>query len=283
MIESLKNTHAIVTLLFILFLNEARLAEKTQKGFITLQSTTSTENSGFYEYILPLFSEKTGIRVRVVSAGTGQALKNAANGDGDILITHAKPDEIKFVEEGLGLYRHDLMYNDFVFVGPQKYSNSKPRSDSLSFFLKKISKNRLTFLSRGDDSGTHKKELKLWESVSLDSYQFRSDWYKETGSGMGNTLNIAAALDAITLTDRATWISFKNKSNLTVIFENHPDLFNQYGLVLVKPRNSDRATFKNAKVFCNWLLGVEGKRVINAFRKDGEQLFFADQKVQHCD
>ena len=139
------------------------------------------------------------------------------------------------------------------------------------------------FLSRGDDSGTHKKELKLWESVYLRPYQIRSDWYKETGSGMGNTLNIAAALGAVTLTDRATWISFRNKSNLAVIFENHPALFNQYGLVLVKPNNLNSTAFENAKIFCNWLLGSEGKRAINAFRKDGEQLFFADHKREHCD
>lgn len=283
MIESLQNNRAIFFLLLILFLNEPMLAEKGQEKFITLQSTTSTENSGFYDYILPKFFKKTGIKVRVVSVGTGQALKNAANGDGDILITHSKPDETKFVEEGLGLYRHDLMYNDFVFVGPHEHMNSKDRANSLTYFLKKISRSRLTFFSRGDDSGTHKKELKLWESVSLKPYQIRGTWYKETGSGMGNTLNIAAALDAITLTDRATWISFKNKSNLAVIFENHPDLFNQYGLVLVKPRGSDKAKFENAKIFCNWLLGSEGKRVINAFRKHGEQLFFADQKVLHCD
>ena len=175
------------------------------------------------------------------------------------------------------------MYNDFVFVGPNKYLNSKVRPDSLPLFLKKISDGQLTFLSRGDDSGTHKKELKLWGTVSLNHHQMESDWYKETGSGMGNTLNMAAAMDAITLTDRATWISFRNKSNLAVIFENHPALFNQYGLVLVKPRNSDRTAFENAKIFCNWLLGNDGQHIINAFRKDGEQLFFADQKVGHCD
>ena len=259
------------------------LKERDREKVITLQSTTSTENSGFYDYILPIFFEKTGIKVRVVSAGTGQALKNAANGDGDILITHSKSDEESFVEEGLGVYRHDLMYNDFVFVGPSKHINSKVRPDSLSLFLKKISDGQLTFLSRGDDSGTHKKELKLWETVSFKPYQMKNGWYKETGSGMGDTLNIAAAMDAITLTDRATWISFRNKSDLAVIFENHSALFNQYGLVLIKPRNSDRTAFENAKIFCNWLLGNEGQHIINAFRKDGEQLFFADQKGRHCD
>ena len=283
MIKSLKNNWVITPFVLILFFNDAMLTEKDQEKVITLQSTTSTENSGFYDYILPIFFEKTGIEVRVVSAGTGQALKNAANGDGDILITHSKSDEESFVEEGLGLYRHDLMYNDFVFVGPSQYLNSKVRPDSLPLFLEKISDGQLTFLSRGDDSGTHKKEIKLWETVSFKPYQIKNGWYKETGSGMGNTLNIAAALDAITLTDRATWISFRNKSNLAVIFENHPALFNQYGLVLVKPRNSDRTVFENAKIFCNWLLGSEGESFINAFRKDGEQLFFADHKRGHCD
>ena len=283
MIKSFKNSWVIVLFVLILFFNNAMLKEKDREKVITLQSTTSTENSGFYDYILPIFFEKTGIKVRVVSAGTGQALKNAANGDGDILITHSKSDEESFVEEGLGVYRHDLMYNDFVFVGPSKHINSKVRPDSLSLFLKKISDGQLTFLSRGDDSGTHKKELKLWETVSFKPYQMKNGWYKETGSGMGDTLNIAAAMDAITLTDRATWISFRNKSDLAIIFENHPALFNQYGLVLVKPRNSDRTAFENAKIFCNWLLGNEGQHIINAFRKDGEQLFFADQKGRHCD
>ena len=254
MIKSFKNSWVIVLFVLILFFNNAMLKEKDREKVITLQSTTSTENSGFYDYILPIFFEKTGIKVRVVSAGTGQALKNAANGDGDILITHSKSDEESFVEEGLGVYRHDLMYNDFVFVGPSKHLNSKVRPDSLSLFLKKISDGQLTFLSRGDDSGTHKKELKLWETVSFKPYQMKNGWYKETGSGMGDTLNIAAAMDAITLTDRATWISFRNKSDLAIIFENHPALFNQYGLVLVKPRNSDRTAFENAKIFCNWLL-----------------------------
>jgi len=283
MIKSFKNNWVITPFMLILFFNDAMLAEQDQEKVITLQSTTSTENSGFYDYILPIFFEKTGIKVRVVSAGTGQALRNAANGDGDILITHSKSDEESFVEEGLGIYRHDLMYNDFVFVGPAQYLNSKIRPDSLSLFLEKISGGQLTFLSRGDDSGTHKKELKLWETVSFKPYNIKSGWYKETGSGMGNTLNMAAAIDAITLTDRATWISFRNKSNLAVIFENHPALFNQYGLVLVKPNNLNSTAFENAKIFCNWLLGSEGKRAINAFRKDGEQLFFADHKREHCD
>ena len=165
MIKSFKNNRIIVLFVLILFFNDATLKEKNQEKVITLQSTTSTENSGFYDYILPVFFEKTGIKVRVVSAGTGQALKNAANGDGDILITHSKSDEESFVEEGLGVYRHDLMYNDFVFVGPSKLPKLKSTPRFTTFlFLKKISDGQLTFLSRGDDSGTHKKELKLWET-----------------------------------------------------------------------------------------------------------------------
>ncbi|MEC8147446.1 MAG: substrate-binding domain-containing protein [Pseudomonadota bacterium] len=257
-------------------------SEESLEKVITLQSTTSTENSGFYDYILPLFYRASGIRVRVVAVGTGQALKNAANGDADVLITHAKPDELKFVAEGFGLYRHDLMHNDFVFVGPKKYLSSKNQTDSLSELLRTISNEQFVFLSRGDDSGTHKKELKLWELVRLSPKDFASNWYKETGSGMGNTLNIAAALSAFTLTDRATWISYKNKSNLTIVFEDQPSLFNQYGLVLVKPRISSQEKFQNARIFCNWLLGSEGKKAINDFRKEGEQLFFANEKIASC-
>lgn len=266
-----------------MFLNGLLASEANQEKTITLQSTTSTENSGFYDYVLPLFFRDTGISVRVVAVGTGQALKNAANGDGDILITHAKRDELKFVDDGFGLYRHDLMHNDFVFIGPRKHQDLKGQTNSLFFLLNTISNNQVTFLSRGDDSGTHKKELKLWEAASLKSSDFQNSWYKETGSGMGNTLNIAAALAAVTITDRATWISFENKANLTIIFENHPNLFNQYGLVLVRPAKTGQAKFENAKVFCNWLLGHQGKRAINSFRKKGEQLFFAGQNIRTCE
>ena len=186
-------------IIFCIFLNILSPGKANQNETIILQSTTSTENSGFYDYILPLFFRDTGIHVRVIAVGTGQALKNAANGDGDILITHSKQDELRFVTDGFGLFRRDLMYNDFIFIGPRKHQKLKIQTDSISLLLKKISNERITFVSRGDDSGTHKKELKLWEAASLRPSDFQSNWYKETGSGMGNTLNIAAALSAVTI------------------------------------------------------------------------------------
>ncbi|HXG79615.1 MAG TPA: substrate-binding domain-containing protein, partial [Methyloceanibacter sp.] len=203
--------------------------------FIIVQSTTSTQNSGLFEHILPLFTKKTGIEVRVVAVGTGQALKNAQNGDGDVVLVHSKPDEEKFVADGWGVKRHDVMYNDFVIVGPAddpaKIAGGKNAADA----LKAIAEAEAPFASRGDDSGTHKMELKLWQEAGIDPHPDSGKWYLETGSGMGATLNTAVGKRAYTLTDRATWLSFANKDDFKILVEGDPELFNQYGVILVNP------------------------------------------------
>ena len=208
--------------------------------FIIVQSTTSTQNSGLLDHILPMFKKKTGIEVRVVAVGTGQAIKNAANGDGDVLLVHAKPAEEKFIAEGGGVKRFDVMYNDFVIVGPKSDPAKVAGSKDAAAALKKIAAAKALFASRGDDSGTHKAELKLWKDAGIDVKAASGEWYRSTGSGMGATLNTAAGMGAYALTDRATWISFQNKNDLQIAVEGDPMLFNQYGVILVNPEKHKR-------------------------------------------
>lgn len=243
---------------------------------ILVQSTTSTANSGLYDYLLPIFEEKTGIDVQVVAVGTGQALKNARNGDGDVLLVHAKPAEEKFVAEGFGVKRSDLMYNDFVIVGPAAdpaglAAGGKPSAD-VAASLGKIRESGAIFASRGDDSGTHKKEKALWGGAGgLPGAD--SAWYRETGSGMGATLNAAVGMDAYTMTDRATWISFGNKAGHKILVEGDPALFNQYGVILVNPEKHPGVNAADGQKFIDWLLSEEGQQAIGAYRMNGEQLF----------
>jgi tungstate transport system substrate-binding protein len=201
--------------------------------FIIVQSTTSTQNSGLFEHILPTFTKKTGIDVRVVAVGTGQALKNAENGDGDVVLVHSRPDEERFVADGWGVKRHDVMYNDYVIVGPAedpaKIAGLKDAAQS----LKMIAEAQASFASRADESGTHKAELKLWQDAGIDPKPASREWYLETGSGMGATLNTAVGKQAYALTDRGTWLSFANKGDFKVLVEGDPRLFNQYGAILV--------------------------------------------------
>ena len=241
---------------------------------ILLQSTTSTKNSGFYTYILPIFKEQTGINVKVVAVGTGQAIKNAENCDADLLIVHAKSDEEAFVANGNGIKRHNLMYNDFVIIGPRDDPANISKSKSTEEALKSIFELGYNFISRGDNSGTHKKEKKLWNNAKIDISDYSGKWYKETGSGMGTTLNIASELNAYTLSDRATWITFKNKKNLEVLFHNDKKLFNQYGAILVNPQKCPNTNIKDSKVFLNWLLSKEGQNTIKEYKVDGVQLFY---------
>ncbi|MGI9465355.1 MAG: substrate-binding domain-containing protein, partial [Aestuariivirgaceae bacterium] len=203
--------------------------------FIILQSTTSTANSGLLDHLLPQFKAATEIEVRVVAVGTGQALKNARNGDGDVLLVQAKPREEKFVTDGYGVKRHDVMYNDFVIVGPSSDpADVKGRYDVVAA-LKKIATAKAPFASRGDESGTHTKELGLWRDAGVDATAESGTWYRETGSGMGATLNVATGMGAYALTDRATWIAFANKGDLGIMVEGDKRLFNQYGVILVNP------------------------------------------------
>ena len=272
-------TKFVMPILMILSFNAA--ADSNQ--YITLQSTTSTENSGLYDFLLPSFTKESGIKVRVVAVGTGQALRNAANGDGDILITHAREAEEEFVRSGYGLKRRDLMFNDFLIVGPPGASEEKSTQRDPVAFLKNVAERERIFVSRGDDSGTHKKELELWDKADVDVVAASGLWYRETGTGMGATLNIAVGMGAFTLTDRGTWISFKNKSNFQIIVEGVDILHNQYGVVVATSKNLDGSKKKDAIKFCNWLLSEAGRAQINSFTINGEQLFYANGDGSNCD
>ena len=241
---------------------------------IIVQSTTSTQNSGLLDYLIPMFTQKTGIEVRVVAVGTGQAWKNARNGDGDVLLVHAKPAEEQFVAEGFGVERFDLMYNDFVIVGPTDDPADISATRDVLAALVKIATASAPFASRGDDSGTHKKEMQLWTQARVDPTRASGTWYRETGAGMGATLNTAVGMGAYTLTDRATWIAFQNKGNFRIHVEGDEKLFNQYGVILVNPNKHAHVHANEARAFIDWLLSEEGQAAIAAYRIDGQQLFF---------
>jgi len=246
--------------------------------FIIVQSTTSTQNAGLYDAVLPVFEAKTGIDVRVVAVGTGQAIKNARNGDGDVLLVHAEPAEEKFVADGYGVKRFDLMYNDFVIVGPAADPAGIAGGRDVVAALKRIAGARALFASRGDDSGTHKKELSLWRASAVDPVAASGDWYRETGSGMGATLNTGVGLGAYVMTDRATWIRFGNKRDYRILVEGDDRLFNQYGLILVNPARHPSVKADLGQRFIDWLLSGEGQGAIAAYRVDGQQLFFPNAR-----
>ena len=241
---------------------------------IIVQSTTSTQNSGLYTYLLPKFKTKTGIQVNVVAVGTGQAIKNAKNCDGDVLLVHAKPSEEKFVQEGYGVKRSDLMYNDFVIVGPPSDPAKVAGMKQAPAALKKIESVKALFASRGDNSGTHKKEKRLWKAAGIDPQTGSGQWYRETGSGMGATLNAGVGMGAYVMTDRATWISFKNKGDYKILVEGDDGLFNQYGVILVNPKKCSTVKQAAGQKFIDWLLSPEGQKAIAAYKLGGKQLFF---------
>ncbi|ODR99121.1 sulfate transporter [Methyloceanibacter marginalis] len=249
-----------------------------EDDFIIVQSTTSTQNSGLFDYILPKFTEKTGIDVRVVAVGTGQALKNGRNGDGDVVLVHSKPDEEKFVAEGWGVKRHDVMYNDFVIVGPASDPAGIAGLKDADRALAKIAEAEAPFASRGDDSGTHKAERDLWGQAGVDPTKGSGDWYLETGSGMGATLNTAVGKHAYTLADRGTWLSFANKDDFEVLVEGDPKLFNQYGVILVNPEKHPRVKAEKGQAFVGWLTSGEGQKAIASYKIDGQQLFFPNAR-----
>jgi tungstate transport system substrate-binding protein len=249
-----------------------------EDDFIIVQSTTSTQNSGLFDHILPKFTEKTGIDVRVVAVGTGQALKNGRNGDGDVVLVHSKPDEEKFVAEGWGVKRHDVMYNDFVIVGPASDPAGIAGLKDADQALAKIAEAEAPFASRGDDSGTHKAELDLWGQAGVDPTKGSGDWYLETGSGMGATLNTAVGKHAYTLADRGTWLSFANKDDFEVLVEGDPKLFNQYGVILVNPTKHPRVKSEKGQAFVDWLTSGEGQKAIASYKIDGQQLFFPNAR-----
>ena len=245
-----------------------------QDRFIVVQSTTSTQNSGLYEHILPMFAEKTGIEVRVVAVGTGQAIRNAANGDGDVLLVHARAAEEQFVAEGYGVARFDVMHNDFVVVGPRADPAGVAGMTDAVAALAKIAASEAPFASRGDDSGTHKAELGLWKEAGVDVQAASGGWYRETGSGMGTTLNTGIGMAAYVMTDRATWIAFGNKGAHRLAVEGDPRLFNQYGIILVNPDRHPHVKAELGQQFVGWVLSREGQLAIGSFTVDGQQLFF---------
>ena len=256
------------------------LALRADDNFIIIQSTTSTQNSGLFEHILPLFTKKTGIEVRVVAVGTGQALKNAENGDGDVVLVHSQPDEEKFVADGWGVKRYPVMYNDFIIVGPgtdpAKIAGLKQAPEA----LKKIAEAKAPFASRADDSGTHKAELKLWNEAGVDPKASSGSWYLETGSGMGATLNTAVGKQAYALTDRGTWLAFANKDDFKILVEGDDKLFNQYGAILVNPVKHPNVKAKEGQAFIDWLVSPEGQAAIASYKIDGQQLFFPNARPQ---
>jgi tungstate transport system substrate-binding protein len=244
------------------------------QDFIIVQSTTSTENSGLFGHLLPRFTEETGIEVRVVAVGTGQAIQNAVNGDGDVLFVHSKPEEEAFVTQGYGVERFDVMYNDYVIVGPANDPAGVAGSDDAVAALAAIAEVEAVFVSRGDDSGTHKAELRLWEEAGIDPTAASGGWYREAGAGMGATLNLATEMRGYALTDRGTWISFGNKGDQQVVVEGDPRLFNQYGVILVNPEVHPHVKAELGQRFIDWLLSPAGQQAIADFRIDGQQLFF---------
>lgn len=245
-----------------------------QDRFITVASTTSTENSGLFEELLPEFTKSAGIEVRVVAVGTGQAIRLAEKGDADVLFVHHTPSEKQFVEDGYGVERFDVMYNDFVIVGPGSDPAGIKGMMDVTRALKTIMEANEPFASRGDDSGTNKKELGLWKAAGLDAASFDASWYRETGSGMGATLNTASGMNAYTMSDRATWLSFGNKGDLEILVEGDERLFNQYGIILVSPERNSHIKAEMGQTFIDWVLSEEGQQAIGAYQIKGQQAFF---------
>ena len=241
---------------------------------VLVQSTTSTANSGLYDHLLPQFKAEAGLTVNVVAVGTGQAIRNATSCDGDVLLVHAKAAEEAFVASGGGVARFDLMYNDFILVGPEDDPAGIAGLRDVGDVLRKIAGSRAIFVSRGDDSGTHKKEMALWDASGVDPSGASGTWYRETGSGMGSTLNVGIGMGGYVMTDRATWISFGNKQDHRVLVEGDASLFNQYGVILVSPEACPDSNAEGGQAFIDWLLSDEGQAEIAAFEIDGQQLFF---------
>jgi tungstate transport system substrate-binding protein len=254
------------------------LPAHAQPRFITVASTTSTEQSGLFRHLLPAFERQSGIQVRVVALGTGQALDMGKRGDADVVFVHAKPLEEKFVAEGFGVQRLEVMYNDFVLVGPKSDPAKVAGTKDIVAALQKISAARALFASRGDRSGTHFAELQLWQSAGIDIAKEKGTWYRDTGSGMGPTLNTASGMNAYALTDRGTWLAFKNRGELAIVVEGDQRLFNQYGVILVNPAKHPHVKKGMGQAFIDWLVSAEGQRAIAGFSINGEQLFFPNAR-----
>jgi tungstate transport system substrate-binding protein len=245
-----------------------------QEKFITVASTTSTEQSGLFGHILPIFEKETGIKVRVVALGTGQALDLARRGDADVVFVHAKAAEEKFLAEGFGVKRFPVMYNDFVLIGPKSDPANVGGGKDITEALKKIQAAQAPFVSRGDKSGTHMAELDLWKVSGVDLDKVKGAWYRDTGQGMGPALNTAGSMNAYVLSDRGTWLAFKNRGDLTILVEGDKRLFNQYGVILVNPEKHPSVKKDLGQTFMKWICSSEGQKAIAEYKINGEQLFF---------
>lgn len=249
-----------------------------QQNFITVASTTSTEQSGLFKHLLPLFEKKTGTQVRVVALGTGQALDMGRRGDADVVFVHDKVAEEKFVADGFGVRRFEVMYNDFVLVGPKADPAKIAGSKDIVEAYKKIAAAGAPFASRGDKSGTHAAELRLWKEAGIDTATGKGGWYRETGSGMGSTLNTAAGMNAYAFTDRGTWLSFRNRGDLVIVVEGDQKLFNQYGVMLVNPAKHPHVKKDAGQAFVDWVISPEGQQAIASYKIGSDQLFFPNAK-----
>jgi tungstate transport system substrate-binding protein len=250
-----------------------------QNKSIVVSSTTSTEQSGLFNFMLPIFKMKTGIEVKVVAVGTGQALDIGRRGDADVVFVHDKPAEEKFVEEGFSTKRYEVMYNDFILIGPKSDPAKVSGGKDIQAALQKIAAAQAPFVSRGDKSGTHAAELRYWKGAGVTVSPSQS-WYKETGSGMGPALNTASAMNGYILADRGTWLSFKNRGDLIIVVQGDPKMFNQYGVMLVNPAKFPHVKKAEGQTFIDWLISKDGQDVIASYKIDGEQLFFPNAKKQ---
>ena len=258
---------------FIIFF-QLLISESLARDYIIVQSTTSLDNSGLLSVIEKEFEKKFKIDVRFVAVGTGQAFLNAKNGDCDILIVHSEKDEINFIKEGYGLDRYKIMYNDFIIIGPTQDPVGLRSAHNIFEVMQKLASSKALFISRGDNSGTHKKELSLWKLAEV-KISNNDKWYLENGLGMGITINMASEMDAYTITDRGTWLSFNNKHHLDILFEKDKHLYNPYGAVILNPKKFPYVEYENSLIFINWLLSNEGKSIINGFKLYDHQLFFS--------
>ncbi len=263
-----------VILAFLLAAAAAWTSAHAQEKFITVASTTSTEQSGLFGFILPIFEKSTGIKVRVVALGTGQALDMARRGDADVVFVHDPAAERKFVAEGHGIGHRNVMYNDFVLIGPKSDPAKVAGGKDITAALKKIQAAQAPFVSRGDRSGTHAAELRLWKEAGIDIAKQKGAWYRETGSGMGPALNTASSMNAYLLSDRGTWLSFKNRGDLAILVEGDQRLFNQYGVMLVNPAKHPHVKKDLGQKFMDWVVSPDGQRAIAQYTVGGQQLFF---------
>jgi tungstate transport system substrate-binding protein len=246
---------------------------QAQERFITVASTTSTEQSGLFGHLLPVFEKASGINVRVIALGTGQALDIARRGDADVVFVHDKVAEEKFVAEGFGVKRQEVMYNDFILIGP-KADPAKAAGKDILEGLRKIEAAQAPFVSRGDKSGTHAAELRYWKLAGVDIDAKKGSWYRDTGSGMGPALNTASSMNAYILADRGTWLNFKNRGDLGIVVEGDTRLFNQYGVILVNPAKHPHVKQADGQKFIDWVVSPEGQKTIAEYKIGGEQLFF---------